>query len=263
MMRVWQLRVCYIRQCLLSMCCLICLHSSAQTREVVRVGIEQIDYYPHYDFSKTPPRGYFYELMMLFAKDAGVQLEFVPLPVRRLYQTATDQIDLVYPDNPRWQKYLVVDLKKVYSVPLEMNLGTTFVLAAKRDISLSQFRTLANIHGFTPTRWLELQPTYRYKLVEVADAQAALGLVLKGRVDGANVEYHVAMQFIQQQQLEGQLVVGRQLPYTELPFLLSSARKPALIARFNLFMQTHAAEVQQLRQKYRLFQQLPQAPSLK
>ncbi len=224
----------------------------------VRVGVEQIDYYPHFDFSSATPRGYFYELMQLFAKETGIELQFVPLPVKRLYQEAEDSVDLVYPDNPRWQKYMVVNLQKHFSNPVEMNLGTTMVLAAKRDITLPRFRSLAIIHGFTPTRWIELQGQNRYKFVEVADVDSALGLVLKGRVDGALVEYHVAQDFMAKHQLQGTLVVGSQLPYTEFPFLLSSYNRPDLINAFNQFLEKHAAQVAQLQRKYHLFQELPE-----
>lgn len=225
---------------------------------VVRVGVQEIDYFPHFDFSSQPPQGYFYELMQSFANHAKLKIEFVPLPVRRLYQEAADGVDLVYPDNPRWQRYLVVNLSKYYSVPVEMNLGTTMVLPQNRDMPLNKVRSVAIIHGFTPTKWLELEPHHRYRLVEVADAEAALGLVLKGRVDAANVEYHVAQHYMQQHKLEGQLVVGSQLPYTQLAFLLSSFRDEALIRQFNQFLQTNAADVDALRKKYRLFQHLPE-----
>lgn len=225
---------------------------------VVRVGIQEIDYYPHFDFSSQPPRGYFYELMQLFAQRSKLNIEFVPLPVRRLYQEAADSVDLVYPDNPRWQRYLVVNLSKYYSAPVEMNLGSTIVLPQNREMPLDKVRSVAIIHGFTPTKWLELESQYRYRLVEVADVDSALGLVLKGRVDAANVEYHVAQHYIEQHHLQGKLVVGSQLPYTQLAFLLSSFRDEALIQQFNQFLQQNAAEVDALREKYRLFQQLPE-----
>lgn len=241
---------------------LITLAASAQPPvspvKVVRVGIQEIDYYPHFDFSSQPPQGYFYDLMQLFAKQAKLRIEFVPLPVRRLYQEAADSVDLVYPDNPRWQRYLVVNLAKHYSAPVEMNLGTTMVLAQNRDMPLAKVRSVAIIHGFTPTKWLELESQYRYRLVEVADVDSALGLVLKGRVDAAVVEYHVAQHYMQQHKLQDQLVVGSQLPYTQLAFLLSSFRDESLIQQFNLFLQKNAVEVDALRQKYHLYQQLPE-----
>jgi ABC-type amino acid transport substrate-binding protein len=233
-------------------------HPPVVQQQVVRVGIQEIDYYPHFDFSSQPPRGYFYELMRLFAQRSKLKIEFVPLPVRRLYQEAADGVDVVYPDNPRWQRYLVVNLSKYYSAPVEMNLGTTLVLPENRDMPLGKVRSVAIIHGFTPTKWLEMASQYRYRLVEVADVDSALGLVLKGRVDAANVEYHVAQHYMQQHKLQGKLVVGSQLPYTQLAFLLSSFRDEALIQQFNQFLQQNAADVDALRQKYQLFQQLPE-----
>lgn len=244
---------------LLSLLASTAVSAHPEKMRTVRVGIQNIDYYPHFDFSNEAPKGYFYELMQLFAHHAGLQIEFVPLPVRRLYQEAADGVDLVYPDNPRWQRYLVAKLPKYYSAPVEMNLGTTMVLPQNRDLPLEKVRTVAVIHGYTPTKWLELQAQNRYRMVDVADVESALGLVLKGRVDAANVEYHVAQHYLARHNLKGQLVVGSQLPYTQLAFLLSSYRDETLIQQFNQFLQQQAVEVAALRRKYQLYHELPEA----
>ena len=111
------------------------------------VGIEQIDYYPHYDFSAGKRRGFFYDLMQLFGKTKGYQIRFEPLPVKRLYQEASSGIDLVYPDNPAWQKYLVAGYQKTFSEPVIYTLGSTIVLPKNQHIALEQFHSLAVIHG--------------------------------------------------------------------------------------------------------------------
>ncbi len=226
---------------------------AAEPRTIV-VGIEQIDYYPHYDFSAGQQRGYFYDLMQLFGKKNGVQIRFTALPVKRLYQEANNNIDVVYPDNPNWQQYMVAEYSKTFSDPVIYTLGSTMVLPENRQMPLEKFRSLAVIHGFAPHRWLELQPRYKFRIVDVADSASALGLVLKGRVHGASIELNVANEYLRRQGQSGALVAAEQLPFTELPFLLSSVNKPELIIEFNRFLQTHPLEIQQLKQKYQLLE---------
>lgn len=216
------------------------------------VGIEQIDYYPHYDFSAGKRRGFFYDLMQLFGKTKGYQIRFEPLPVKRLYQEASSGIDLVYPDNPAWQKYLVAGNQKTFSEPVIYTLGSTIVLPKNQHIALEQFHSLAVIHGFTPYRWLALQEKYKFTLVDVPDTASALGLVLKGRVDGASIELNVANEYLRRVGQPGALVAADTLPFSELPFLLSSVHRPELIAEFNLFLKKHHRDIQQLKQKYQL-----------
>lgn len=227
--------------------------SGAAPRQVV-VGIEQIDYYPHFDFSAGQQRGFFFDLMQLFGKANGYQIRFEALPVKRLYQEANSGIDLVYPDNPAWQQYLVAEYPKTFSEPVIFTLGSTIVLPKNRQIPLDKFRSLAVIHGFTPHQWLELQSRYKFRLVDVADSTSALGMVLKGRVHGAVIELNVANEYLRRIGQPGALIAAETLPFSELPFLLSSVNKPELIIEFNRFLQRHPLEIQQLKQKYQLLE---------
>ncbi len=232
---------------------------SSAVPEVV-VGMEQIDYYPHYDFSAGRQRGYFFDLMQLFGHKAGYRIVFRALPVKRLYQEAAEGVDLVYPDNPLWQQYLVADYPKVFSDPVVFTLGSTMVLPQHRQISLHRFRSLAVIHGFVPHRWLELREQHNFRIIDVPDAASALGLVLKGRVQGAVVELNVAHDYLQRLGQPGALVAAEQLPFTEVPFLLSTVRKPELITRFNLFLRQHAGEIAALKRSYGLIEHKSELP---
>jgi ABC-type amino acid transport substrate-binding protein len=227
--------------------------ANAGARQIV-VGIEQIDYYPHYDFSAGQQRGFFYDLMQLFGKTAGYEIRYDALPVKRLYQAANNGIDVVYPDNPAWQKYLVADYQKTFSEPVIYTLGSTMVLPEHRQIQLAEFRSLAVIHGFTPYRWLALRGQYKFKIVDVPDSASALGLVLKGRVQAASIELNVAHEYLRRIGQPGALVAAENLPFSELPFLLSSVHKPELIAEFNQFLRKHRREIQQLKQQYHLLE---------
>ncbi len=218
------------------------------------IGIEDINYYPHYDFTAAQPRGYFYDLMQLFSQKSGYQFRFQKLPVKRLYLSAKDDVDFVYPDNPKWQPYLHATFDKTYSDPLIYTLGSTMVRRDNRNLAVANVKSLAIIHGFTPFRWLELKKLYNFRIMDVPDVDSALGLLLKDRVDAAVIEYNVANAFLTAQQKSGELVFGENLPFTEVPFLLSTLKHQAVIAEFNQFMRTEKTAIRQLKAKYKLIE---------
>jgi polar amino acid transport system substrate-binding protein len=221
------------------------------------IGIEQIDFYPHYDFSQRQQRGYFVDLIQLFSEKTGHQFKFMPLPVKRLYQSANSGIDFIYPDNPLWRQYNEPGIAKAFSAPVVFTLGSTLVKPELQHISLEQFRSLAVIHGFVPTKWLALKNQYKYRMVDVPDVASALGLVLKGRLDGANIEFNVAQHYLRSIAAQDQLVIAEQLPFTQLPFLLSTVKHPKLLSQFDRFLIDNAEQVAALKRKYQLQEQRP------
>lgn len=229
-------------------------HDNRVAKELV-VGIQQLDYFPHFDFSANQRRGYFYDLMQLFGRTHGYQIRFMPLPVKRLYQELDAGLDLVYPDNPAWQNH--GNGRKTFSDPLVYSLGSSLVLPDKAHYQLRDVRTVALIHGYTPTKWLEASVEYRFEMIDVADTAGALGLVLKGRVDTTPVELNVAKAWLARRGLPEALVVAKDLPFTQLPFLLSTTTQPALIEEFNQFLRQQAEQIAALKKRYQLHESRP------
>ncbi len=237
---------------------LVLVHVTMSLRaESYVIGIEHIDYYPHYDFSKRQQRGYFFDLIQLFSEKSGHQFKFMPLPVKRLYYSSHSNIDFIYPDNPLWREYTEPGVEKVFSKPVVFTLGSTLVKPALQHISLAQFGSLAVIHGFVPTKWLALKNQYKYRMVDVPDVASALGLVLKGRLDGAIIEFNVAQHYLRSIEAQDQLVIAEQLPFTQLPFLMSTVKHPKLLAQFDQFLQENTEQVATLKRKYQLQEQRP------
>ncbi|MBY0419149.1 MAG: hypothetical protein K2W88_13955 [Pararheinheimera sp.] len=228
------------------------------------VGIEQLDYYPHYDFKSAQPRGYFFDLMQLYSQWSGDEFIFQALPVKRLYKDAAELTDFVYPDNKVWQPNLDVDQDavKYYSAPVIYTLGATMVLPDKLQLTMANFKILANIHGFSPTLWVELKSGYKFKILDVPDAESALRMTLRGRVDGANVEYNVAQYHLAQMKSAKALVMAEYLPFTNLAFHLSSQKHPEQILRFNQFLIEQQDQIQQLKRRYALVEYREQLPKL-
>ena len=136
------------------------------------------------------------------------------------------------------------------------------VLPQKQQMSLSDFKVLANIHGFSPTRWLELKKQHKFKILDVPDAESALRMTLRGRVDGANVEYNVAQYHLAQMKSAKALVMAEHLPFTNLAFHLSSQKHPEQILRFNQFLIEQQDQIQQLKRRYALVEYREQLPKL-
>ena len=111
-----------------------CFFSQALLAKTYVIGIEQLDYYPHYDFKSAQPRGYFFDLIELYSQWSGDKFQFRALPVKRLYKDSAELTDFVYPDNQAWQPHLEIDqdLPKYYSAAVIYTLGSTLVLPEKR-----------------------------------------------------------------------------------------------------------------------------------
>lgn len=240
-----------------------CCSWTVQAKTYV-IGIEQLDYYPHYDFKSAQPRGYFFDLIQLYSHWSGDQFLFKALPVKRLYKDSAELTDFVYPDNLAWQPNLDIDqtISKYYSAPVIYTLGATMVLPEKQSMTLVDFKVLANIHGFSPTRWIELKKEHKFRILDVPDAESALRMTLRGRVDGANVEYNVAQYHLEQMKAARTLVMAENLPFTNLAFHLSSQKYPEQIHRFNQFLIEQQDQIQQLKLRYALVEYRGQLPKL-
>ncbi len=82
----------------------ICLQAKAK---VYAVGVENIDYSPHYNFTSKVKSGYIYDLLNLFSSKSHHTFKYVPLPIKRLRKSLRDNngVDLMYPDNPLWEDH--------------------------------------------------------------------------------------------------------------------------------------------------------------
>lgn len=238
--------------------CLVLISFSLQADRYL-IGIEAINFYPHYDFSADSEGGFANEVFALFAEISGHELEMVPLPPKRLYHELDRRMDFIYPDHPRWVQYQGTAPQRYFSQPVTGNLGTAMIRPQLADAGPEDIRSVAIIHGFTPVAWLS-RAADRIELIQVPDAQSAIGLVLKGRVDAADVEYNVGSHILRQMGRESDLLPALNLPYTLGSYHLSAVKHPRLIRQFDEFLSDHRAEIQRLKDKYQIKERLEQLP---
>ena len=216
----------------------------------VRICVQNIDYYPHYDFSKLPGRGYAADLFALFTAKTGVKITLLPLPIKRLQDNPDCQ--LVYPDNPQWHSAKGEPQPLYFSQSITGIIGSTVVRRGEGHLELSAIRAIAIPRGFTPDHLLAVQQNYSFNLVETGDATTALQMLLKKRVDAADVEWHVAKHLLKKLGQPDAVEIGRLLPLSSVGFHLSSRDQGDLLRRFDLFLRQYQSEITQLKARYQL-----------
>lgn len=231
---------------------IFCIGGFAAASEVpiYTVGTQNISYKPHYDFHSPETDSFAEALLQLFAAQQKIQFNFVALPAKRLNIEA--EVDFIYPDNPLWRQVQQHQPELFFSQPAVRILGTTMVLAARKQLPLSQVKSIAVPRGFTPDHLLNIQASYGFILVETSDAESAVKMVLKGRVDAADVELNVANFLLKKLNQPGALVAGTALPFAPVGFHLSSTSQPELILAFDRFLQSHSKQIAELKQYYEL-----------
>jgi hypothetical protein len=226
-------------------CCVLPLHAAS-----LRICVQNIDYYPHYDFSVQPGRGYAADLFSLFTARTGLHVTLLPLPVKRLHDNPDCQ--LIYPDNPQWHSAKGNAQQMFFSQPLTGTIGPTLVRRGDAQLELAAVRVVAVPRGFTPDHLLAVQKDYNFELVEATDARAAIQMLLKQRVDAADVEWHVARHLMQKLGQPQGAEIGWRLPLVSVGFHLSSREHGAFLRRFDQFLLQYQSEINQLKARYQL-----------
>ncbi len=164
---------------------------------------------------------------------------------------ARDKINLV-----------VVRSEMDYKASLQI-LGTTVVLPERADLKPDELRAISVPRGFTPHHLMALQQQFQFEFVETNDAKAALVMVLKGRVDAADVEWNVAQALLKQLDPPAELAVAEKLPISLVGFHLSSKNSAEFIHTFDRFLQREQVAIAQLKQQFQLREQLSDLTTVK
>nr|WP_298165798.1 transporter substrate-binding domain-containing protein [uncultured Pseudomonas sp.] len=218
------------------------------------VGVEALNYYPHYSHQDGRFNGFAREVLDAFARSKGYSFEYRPLPVARLYESFfSGALDFKYPDNPDWQENRRQGKNIRYSDPVASYIDGVLVLPAHKGKGIERLATLGTVRGFTPWAYLALIEQGRLRVNAVTNFQQSLQQGILGRVDGVYINVDVG-----RHQLEnvlkrpGALVFDEALPHAQGAYRLSSLKHTTLIEEFNAFLNLNAAEVRTLKDKYGL-----------
>lgn len=220
------------------------------------VGVQNLNYFPHYDYNDKEANSLIEVLLQDFAKKENIKIKTISLPTKRLEKAFFDtgEIDVIYPANPKW--YADREKNTLYSAKLVSAIGGTMALHKNRNIELEEFKALAVPFGFKPVEWLALLDANTVKAIYVPDAESALKLVLSGRVTGADVELNVANHFLSQWGIENQLVLAPALPWKVVDFHIATINSADFIQQLNEYLITYAKEVTQMKSDLGIIEQV-------
>jgi len=234
---------------------------SACDKKNYTIGVQSIDYTPHYNFTTSDRLNFLNEFIIWLELKTQCKFTILSLPIKRLNFTFEEQqtIDFIYPDNPNWHDISPSEetgIQRVYSPSIAVALGGTMVTEANKYISIAQFNTLAIPRGFTPVAWLPLKAQKKVNFREVSDAKASLLMVQTGRVDGADIEYNVAQYLIKKHKLLP-MVLADNLPFIYTDFHLSTFTQLDMMKTITELVNNHQIEIKEMKKKVRLLEQKP------
>jgi ABC-type amino acid transport substrate-binding protein len=229
--------------------------SLAQEKTYV-IGVENIDYLPHYTGENNQYTGFSRVLLDAFAQKTGCHFTYMPLPLNRLFREFLEgNVDFKYPDNPDWSADLKKDQTVYYSTPVVSAVTGIMVLPENKAQPLEQFETLGTMMGFTPTAYMKLIKEGNVKKTESASTDFAtlLKMGMLKRVDGVYIAIDVgAYQLREILKKPDALVFNPNLPYDVQKYSLSSLKHPEIINEFNEFLVKEKAFADQLKTEYHI-----------
>lgn len=200
------------------------------------VGVESSGYAPFYYVQNGVYQGMARELLDAFAREQALTLDYLPLPVPRLFLRFTrSELDFKFPDHPHWSAAQKSGLTVYYSDPV-FHISEALLT---RPGHADTIRTVGTIRGFTTPGIEAALQRGELELIGVADIDALLLMLTSGRVDAIYFNTRAARHAAARQIPALALETVPQYPPYHYAYHLSSLIHPDLISRFNDFLQRH------------------------
>ncbi len=224
------------------------LHSETYT-----VGVEQLEYLPHYSYPEGEYKGIARDILDAFASKNGITFHYKAYPISRLYSTFLGgELDFKYPDNPVWATDAKTGLEVIYSDPVVEYIDGLMVLPGRKGRFVpDEIKTIGTFRGFTPVGYTDRIQDHKIRLEEVNSMGSLMQMVLRGRVDGAYMNVLVARYQLRHVLKEpGALVHDDALPSIKDHFYLSTLKQKDVISKFNLFLSENREWINSIESKY-------------
>lgn len=221
------------------------------------IGVENISYFPLYDFSANSqhPQSFTSELLSTFFEQYGYDYVFLPLPIKRFDQWFADhQIDFKFPDNRRWRDSNPLGVK--YSDAVVKLYAGSFVLATNAQMPRHKIKKLGTILGFFPTLWLADIRASKVQLVEEHSPLSIVRHLVEGNIDATNIDLNVINQCLRMLKSSEHVVLNKNAHAESFYYHLSTIRHPEVLIQFNQFLVKNKKLIQKLKHKYHINEDL-------
>ncbi|OUR59993.1 hypothetical protein A9Q74_15785 [Colwellia sp. 39_35_sub15_T18] len=217
------------------------------------IGVEEVSYYPLYDFSATNESrpSYSKDLLTAFFKQHNYSYRFVALPIKRFNKWYVEKgIDFKFPDNMIWRDDKQNKLNITFSQSVIELMAGSYVLASNAKYRRDDVKRLATIFGFSPTLWFDKVATKEIELIEENSPLSIVKHVLHGNVDATNIDSNVIRHNLKLLKNPQTIILNTHIKHEVFSYYLSSIKHPEIIKQFDDFLQNNAKLVLQLKKKY-------------
>lgn len=223
--------------------------------ETYTIGVEQLDYYPHYaSKGGSDYTGFARDLLDAFAKKTGHTFTYKPLPVKRLYDAfVAEQVDFKYPDSQYWSQDIKKGKNIVYSTAVINYIDGVVIDPKNKGKGIDAIKTLGLIGGFEPWALKDHLKSGKIKEDPSNSFKAMLEKTLSGKNDAAYGNIDVINHILTQElKKPGALIFDESVPHSKDSYYLSTIKAPKVIEQFNQFLKDEKATIDQLKAKYQL-----------
>lgn len=222
--------------------------------EPLTVGVETIEYLPHYNWDGESYTGFGADLLTRFAADEGYEITWKPLPVKRLMQAvANGDVDLKYPDNAFWSADVKEGKPMVYSQPVIAAIDGVMVKPANLGKPVEEISRLGIVLGFTAFSWMDRIEAGSVTLTENTSFNGMAKQALNDRIDGAYANTDVARRvLVDLGEAPDALVFDESLPHSAADYHLSSSTRADVVERFDAWIAAYPEVVAELKAKHGL-----------
>lgn len=222
-----------------------------RVQEKFVIGVENIRYEPLYSNDNGHYSGASRELLDAFAKDAGIEIEYHPLPVARLHASfLAGELDFKFPANPYWQAERKKGKKITYSDRVFAYIDGTLVKPERKGLGATNVKNLGSVAGFTPWNWREQVASGEVTLKENANFSALIRQTIFGRIDAAYASVAVVnYQLDNVLKQPGALVFDPDLPHSKDYYFLSTMKHDAVIKTFNEWLTANEELVADIKER--------------
>ncbi len=227
--------------------------STSYSKEYI-IGVEDVSYFPLYDFSPQYPNraSFTKDLLSSFFKSNGYQFKFVPLPIKRFDKWYVEEaIDFKFPDNVRWRAGDSKKLGITYSSPVLTLTAGTYVDQKLRKKPRESIKRLGTVLGFFPTLWYDKIQDKSTALVELSSPYSIVKHMLHGNIDATNIDKNVINYNLKLLGKSGDsIVLNKQIKNEQYAYHFSSIHYPEMIREFNAFLRENQQLVARIKSKY-------------
>ncbi len=214
-----------------------------------RVGVEDIEYYPHSAVIDGKYQGFARDVLDAFAKSKGYTFKYVPMPYARNARALfNSKIDFQYPDNSYW----LADVKKgrniIYSDSVITYTDGLHILPSNRHMKVSEISVIGTLIDFYPVHYLALEKKGKLKINYAATVTGLIKQVHLGRTDGVYlntdvVKYH-------ERNSKNPIEFNLALPHITSGYSLATINHKKIIVEFNKFLKDNKLLLVKIKKRY-------------